>query len=833
MTLPTVDRLPRLSPVKPLLLLLAAGCLMLVAVLAAAERQNGLERERSRLRVVAVLQAMAEGMGAIARDYGVWDEAVEHLVVRLDADWADKNIGLWLAKNNGIDRTLMIAPDGSVPYAVIGGTRTEVARLDSPGLRALVAQARASAATERPEVGGIAEVDGRLVLATAVAVRPEDAAQTAPPFNVLVLTRDFAHVLPRLAETAGLPSLAVLPAHAVWTEPAVPLKDTGGVLLGRLTWSPPQPGSEFVRLSLPTSLGVFILIAALAGALWHQLRRAFVRLRRAYEGIAASDRRQRVFLGASPDYWLRLDTRGTVLDFIGPRDGLGEQAIAVGAAIERVLPAELAERLRQAMGVALFCGTLERFDFAIGVPPRWFEARVVRLDEGEAVFTASDVTARKTAEELLIRQAHYDTLTSLPNRVLALDRLAQAMARADRNGSVVGVAILDLVNFKAVNDTWGHGAGDSVLVEVGGRLAMSMRKSDTVGRLEGDEFLLVLPDIDSAEAVDRVVDKALQALRRPAAVTGQEVFIAGLAGVCTYPADGSTTAELLKNADTALYSAKRDGHAGVRRFQAAMTETLRQRALLETRLRRALGNGELSLHYQPLYDLQQDRIAGAEALLRWNPADMPPVGPQHFIPIAEATGLIIEIGRWALEEACRTAVAWRRHTGCDLRMAVNLSPRQFRHDIIADVTNALLHSGLPSEALELEITEGLLVDDDQAQALFKLRDIGLRLSIDDFGTGFSSLSYLRRFPFHTLKVDRAFVSNVLEDDGDATLTRTIVTMARGLGLSTVGEGVETQGQLEFLRGCGCDVIQGYLISPPVPPLKFRELLDAQGAAVAG
>jgi diguanylate cyclase (GGDEF)-like protein len=824
------NRLPRPSPIWPPLLLLLAGVLMVGVALIAAERQNDLERERSRVRVAAALQTLSEASGATARDYGVWDEGVANLVVSLDPDWADKNIGSWLFKYGGVSRSLVVAPDNSVPYAFVDGARTS-ARLDSAGLVGLTERARAAARDDRPEVVGLAMLDGRLVLGAAVAIRAEDTEAVTDPISVLLLVQDFSgYILPKLAETVGLPNLSVDPPGPARRPAALPLREGSAAILGQLAWAPPKPGSEFLELSLPASLAAFAIIAALAIVLWRGLHGAFARLHRAYEEIAVSQHRQQVFLGASPDTWLRLDAGGVVLDYIGPRDGLTEQPIRPGDRIDQVMPEEIAERLRQATRIALFCGTLERFDFALGVPPRWFEARVVRLDQGQVVLTASDVTARKTAEELLVRQAHYDTLTGLPNRVLAIDRLAQAMSRADRGSTHVGVVILDLVNFKAVNDTWGHGAGDMLLVEAGARLSAVMRKSDTVGRLEGDEFLLVLPDIDSDEAVDRVVEKALQALRRPTAIAGHEVFLSALAGVCSYPADGATTADLLKNADTALYSAKRDGHSGARRFHRAMTDSLRLRTMIETRLQRALSAGELSLHYQPLFDLRQGRITGAEALLRWNPTDMDPVGPQHFIPVAEATGLIVDIGRWVLDEACRTAAGWRSQAGKDFRIAVNLSPRQFRQDIVADVAGALRLSGLPPEALELEITEGLLVNEDQAKALFTLHDMGVRLSIDDFGTGFSSLGYLRRFPFHTLKVDRSFVSNVTADGGDATLTLTIVTMARSLGLSTIGEGVETPEQLSFLRDCGCDEIQGYLISRPVPPRQFRDLLES-GVAV--
>ncbi|GEM_PF-3412026 len=821
------NRLPRLSPVMPLLLLLIAGGLMVAAALFAAERQNDLERDRSRLRVGAALQTLSEALGSTARDYAVWNDSVAHLVTEIDPDWADNNIGVWLFKNMGVTRSLVVAPDGSLSYATSDGVRTGEVRLESPGLRDMVERARTRAREERPEVIGLAEFDGRLVLAAAAAIRAEDVTQITEPLSVLVLIHDFSsNVLPKLSTMVGLPSLVVVveprfPRH----EPTLPLNSLSGLTLARLIWSPPRPGSEFLLLSLPVSLAAFTLIAALAAVLWQRLGAAFARLRQAYNDIASSDRRQRTFLGASPDYWLRLDAHGTVLDYIGPRDGLGHQPIVPGRVIDDLLTIDVAERLHQASRIAQFCGTLERFDFATGLPPRWFEARVVRLDDGQVVLTASDVTARKTAEELLIRQAHYDTLTGLPNRVLALDRLGQAMARADRSGTVVGVVILDMVNFKAVNDSWGHSVGDALLVEVGARLSAQMRKSDTVGRLEGDEFLLVLPDIDSAEAVDLVVEKALQELRRPATIAGHEVFLSAQAGMCVYPADGTTTADLLKNADTALYSAKREGHTGTRRFQAAMTETLHQRYRLETGLQRALSNGELSLHYQPLVELEHNRIIGAEALLRWTPADMPPVGPQQFIPIAEATGLIVDIGRWVLDEACRTAMVWREHTGLDLRMAVNLSPRQFRQDIVADISQALSSSGLPPAALELEVTEGLLIDGNHAKALLTLHDMGLRLSLDDFGTGVSSLGHLRRFPFDTLKVDRSVV-------GDASLTRTIVIMARSLGLTTVAEGVETQEQRDALRDCGCDALQGYLISPPVPAPRFRELLDAQSHASA-
>lgn len=450
--------------------------------------------------------------------------------------------------------------------------------------------------------------------------------------------------------------------------------------------------------------------------------------------------------------------------------------------------------------------------------------------EIDSVLTVSiDITDRKEYERRLLHQANYDDITNLPNRLLALDRLLQAIARARRNGTQVAVLYVDLDEFKKVNDTVGHAVGDRLLVEAAERLTGSVRGSDTVGRLGGDEFLVVLPDVEREGRPDLVVRKILDELGRPFLVGGHEFYIGASIGVTLFPQDGAAPEELLQNADAAMYRAKAAGRNTFCFFSPEISAAARRRVEMEALLRHAAERHELHLVYQPIAELAGGRIMGVEALLRWESAQLGPVMPDRFIPLAEETGLIVGIGAWVLETACRQAMEWRRRLGLNLRIGVNVSYRQFLgHDFPATVARALEQTGLPPDSLELEITERLLMHDvhHAHDVLLRLRQMGVRLAIDDFGTGYASIIYLKRFPFSTLKIDKEFVADVGDGQDGAALVTAMINMAHGLKLEIVGEGVETEGQLEFLRSRGCHNAQGWHLSKPKPPAELEKVLAA-------
>jgi diguanylate cyclase (GGDEF)-like protein/PAS domain S-box-containing protein len=468
---------------------------------------------------------------------------------------------------------------------------------------------------------------------------------------------------------------------------------------------------------------------------------------------------------------------------------------------------------------------------------RWYSV------SGEPVFDASgdftgyrgvgrDISDRKHAEQELERLAHYDKLTGLPNRAMLQDRLAQALLRAQRNETLVAVLFLDLDRFKEVNDSLGHAVGDALLHEVARRIASCLRSTDTVARLGGDEFTVLLEGVHRVEEIERVAGKILTAVARPLRVGAHELAVSTSIGATVYPLDDQDQDTLLKNADMAMYHAKQEGRNNIQFFSPEMGTHSERRMDLTTGLRHAVERGELSAHYQPLVEVKSGRLVGLEALLRWENPDFGKVSPAQFIPIAEDTGLIVPIGEWMLRAVCRQMRAWRRAGRAPGYVAVNLSPRQFRQqDVVELVYRVLREYSMPPDSLELEITESTVMQrtEEAIMKMRRLRKLGVRIAIDDFGTGYSSLAYLQRFPVHTLKVDQSFVRDIRSDKNKAAIVSTVIGLARSLKLTALAEGVETREQLEFLRGEGCELYQGYLYSRPLPAAEIEPLLEKQAA----
>ncbi|MFN3076202.1 MAG: EAL domain-containing protein [Alphaproteobacteria bacterium] len=460
----------------------------------------------------------------------------------------------------------------------------------------------------------------------------------------------------------------------------------------------------------------------------------------------------------------------------------------------------------------------------------WEQASISPITEPDGTIThylavKEDVTQRKEYEALLLRQAHFDSLTNLPNRLLAMDRLSQALAHAHRKERMTALLFVDLDHFKRVNDTLGHIAGDELLRQTATRLTSCMRESDTVARMGGDEFIIILPDIETTTAAELVADKILQAFSAPYLIEGQQFFITPSIGISIYPIDDVDAHDLLRNADAAMYQAKAEGRGTFRFFTPKLNELARENMRLEQGLRQALERGELKVHYQPLVELASGNIVGVEALLRWNSAELGSVPPDRFIHIAEDTGLILPIGDWVVRTACAQLQEWQR-AGMSLFAAVNISGRQFLPHRLAQVISSALESNqLSPDLLEVEITESILLTDSAGLegTVRELENIGVTLSMDDFGTGYSSLSYLRRFHFHTLKIDRSFISGVASNVQDAGLVSSIIAMGHGMGLKIIGEGIETPEQLAFLREAGCDIGQGWLFGKAMDADTIRAL----------
>ena len=425
---------------------------------------------------------------------------------------------------------------------------------------------------------------------------------------------------------------------------------------------------------------------------------------------------------------------------------------------------------------------------------------------------------RKRSEAAIKKLAYYDTLTGLPNRVLFSDRLKQAIVMAERDKRDTALLFLDLDNFKNVNDSIGHTYGDRLLKITADRIQGCLRGSDTVARIGGDEFVVILPLVTGAEDVSKVAAKILDCLNKTVRFEEHEIYSSASIGISVFPDDGATADELLKNADIALYQAKERGRNNFQFFSKEMNVQALTRQLIESSMRQAITRDEFYLVYQPQFDIGSRRVVGLEALLRWHHPQKGNIYPLHFIAIAEETGMIIPIGEWVLRTACRQARAWHDAGYPWLRIAVNISARQFKQDTFVGLVKSILdESGLPPEYLELELTESTIMEraDTNIQALRELKKLGCTLAIDDFGTGYSSLSYLKHFPIDRLKIDRSFVRDLNTDGDDAAIAEAIIFMAHSLKLDVVAEGVEQEEQLNFLHSRNCDTLQGYLMSHPL------------------
>ncbi|MCV6589427.1 MAG: EAL domain-containing protein [Marinobacterium sp.] len=465
--------------------------------------------------------------------------------------------------------------------------------------------------------------------------------------------------------------------------------------------------------------------------------------------------------------------------------------------------------------------------------PEWLTITRVRESHSSRTLYAgifSDITERKKSEQLIESLAYYDPLTRLPNRQLLMDRLEVALASAHREGAQLAVMFLDLDNFKRINDSMGHSVGDKVLCIVAERLQACIREGDTVARLGGDELVILLTELDDLDEVHRTAQRVFDALQDSLNIDGMPLYISTSIGSAIYPVDGTDSEALLKNADTAMYRAKHAGRNGFRLYSAEMNDKSMHRLALENRLRTALHNDELLLEYQPKYSLLDGKIVGLEALLRWQDRELGRIPPDEFIPLAEELGLIGEIGAWVLHSAATQACRWQAQGLPAVQVSVNVSPQQLRQrDLETDVRYVLKSTGLVAELLDLEITESCVIEelDKVIDCLHRLRGIGVSISLDDFGTGFSSLSLLTRLPIDRLKIDRSFMTGIPGNPDNETLVSTILLMAHNLGFEVVAEGVETAAQRDFLTQHHCNQVQGYFYSRPLPATDIARLLAAE------
>ncbi|MCC5796741.1 MAG: EAL domain-containing protein [Methylophaga sp.] len=505
-----------------------------------------------------------------------------------------------------------------------------------------------------------------------------------------------------------------------------------------------------------------------------------------------------------------------VWDFIADQDGLHALRAKFKLAIaEQPIPCPFEAKIRNQRG--------ERLTVYL----TWDYMRDQQGAVTGFICVVSDVTERKQQEEKILELALYDSLTKLPNRFLSLDRINQLVLETGRRDQVIAVLFLDLDNFKKVNDSFGHEAGDKLLVEVANRLQHCIREADTVGRLGGDEFIILLSGLRKTTDVTHVVETVLNAIREPFLVEGCEIQLSASIGIALYPDDAGSASELIRNADMAMFHAKQAGKNKFVYFTTEMNEQAARRMQIEQHLQSALEKNELHLQFQPQVDLTNNRIIGAEALLRWQSRSLGYVLPDEFIQVAEQTGLIIEIGRYVIDNALMHAAKFQQ-IDPEFRLALNLSPSQFRdRGLTSYINSCIKRYQLAPGTLEFEITEGVLLSasTEVICLLEELSQIGVRIAMDDFGTGYSSLSYLRSYQFSALKIDRSFIADMTWDKADLELVNAIVAMAHSLGLQVVAEGVETRSQLRKLRQLGCDAAQGFLFSKAINAEKLVTLLS--------
>ncbi|SHK67485.1 PAS domain S-box-containing protein/diguanylate cyclase (GGDEF) domain-containing protein [Marinobacter antarcticus] len=537
-------------------------------------------------------------------------------------------------------------------------------------------------------------------------------------------------------------------------------------------------------------------------------------------------------LEATPDLFFLMEENGTIIDYhASDKKNLYVSAKEfVGNSIVDLLPENVARKFKSYIAKAIDQGGVSSFEYELNMPhgTTYFEARLSHLQEyKQVVIVVRDITEQHNSAEIIRQHAYFDTLTLLPNRFLSLDRLSQILEEAKRSSEKIAVLFLDLDDFKKVNDSLGHGVGDKLLIEAAKRLKYALRKSDTVGRLGGDEFIVLLRALaDDNNAID-IAENLLKVFREPFQIDGRELILTLSIGIAIYPENGICASDLLRNADTAMYQAKASGRNSYSFFTKEMNEIMLRRFEIEGQLHSALERNEFEVHYQPKFDVKTGNIVGAEALLRWKNPALGNVRPDEFIPIAEHTGLIVPIGKYVVKEALRFLNEWESAHQRDYTMAVNLSPRQFRDkDLIKFIKNSLSDASIKPESFEFEITEGVLIIGNSYidDALDELHKLGVKLSMDDFGKGYSSLSYLRKYSFDILKIDQSFINGMTLNKEDFNLVKATIAMAHSLDLLVVAEGVEMRKQLTLLDELGCDLVQGYYFSRAIPA---KELIAFQ------
>ncbi|WP_207460542.1 EAL domain-containing protein [Azospirillum sp. SYSU D00513] len=810
-------------------------------------RIDAIALEHATAEVERALAESVTTMGKKALEYSLWNDAVENIVVRFDPEWVNDNTGPYAERLWHLDRSYAVDGRDRLIYASADGALrddVEEAQRETAELRAVFEAARA-----RPEtlsgvtrIGASWYVFGAHVLAYEEGRDPLPADPAEP---VQVFLKSLNVDIARIAASRQTGMLRFLPADpAAQTDTgegagemaSVSVLDAEGKPAGRIVWAPEQPGDTIIAELAPFA-GAFggavaVLLIVFLRVLLRLKRQDALRLSEAR--LAQAQRIARLAYAVH----LAQDVL-EVSDDLAHLAGLpaGARLSSTAAWLDRIAPGQRQE-VKDAYARAWSEGS--RFD--IEYPVTRPDGRVLHMhevgepfrDAGGAVLglvtAIQDITDRKQAEEIIRYQASYDALTGLPNRTLFFDRLQQAIRRAARDGSRTALLFIDLNRFKWVNDTLGHGTGDMLLREAAQRLAGCIRESETIARLGGDEFTVILSDVKDRAGVDVVVRRILDRIEQPFQIAGQTLHLSASIGITFAPDQGTEVQQLVKNADVAMYQAKREGNGAWAYYAPDMDADAYERLRLENDLREAVARDELELHLQPIFDTRTGELAGAEALVRWRHPEQGLLLPASFIPVAEASGLIVPVGEWVLNAAARQLAFWQELGRTSLRLAVNISGAQIKHpDFEETVRRAIRAHGIRPDRLILEITENFILDPcpETLRRMQALRDLGVAFAVDDFGTGYSSLSCLKRLPVDILKVDQSFVQSMAQNEEDRAMVRAIVELAHSLRLQVIAEGIETGEQQAAAGQVDCGYAQGFFLGRPEPVEGFnRRFLPA-------
>lgn len=836
--------LARASLFKFVALLAGVFVLASVSLVYLANDLDRTEEVESAFYAKKAMQSLEKSMLSTVRDYAFWGDAYRHLHVEVDVDWAfvQQNIGPTIYSDFGFQGLFVVNDTNRTVYSVVKGElkAVEVSQWLGQSITAIVDKARAGAETETPTTAFI-NVNGAPALVAAAAITPgtdPTAVADDRPASVLIFVNLLNSAkLELMGNDFGVTRLHVATPDEMSAAFAVPLSDNAAI--GSLYWTSSRPGLRLLGIGLPL-IGIAALLVCLMT--WAILRRttagalvldaSYASLQSSQQALATSEARFRDVVEASSDWVWEIDADWR-LTFLSERfeavTGLSRTAWT-GASIDDLLSTELGT-LSQWLSIPN-----RRPD--ISVQCRYVDIkgreRITRLSaremSGEGFRgTATDVTEEVEARRRIEFLSQHDALTGLPNRTRLQEFLDGKLKALPTVEQPLVMLSLDLDRFKPVNDLLGHAAGDLVLNEVSSRLADCVREGDLVARIGGDEFVLILTDMNSSVEVEALCRRLIDSIERPIALDEQEVFVSASIGIAMAPTDALEAAELLRYADIALYEAKAAGRNTWRYYAGDMNVRIIERRRLESDLRFAIKNNELRLYFQPRYSIADGRMVGAEALVRWQHPERGLISPDTFIPIAEESGLILALSNWVLNTACSQAAQWPQN----LFVSVNLSPIEFKTGNLFERIQKTLHnSGIDPARVELEITESVMLDDAAGalEVMKNLKRLGVRICMDDFGTGYSSLSYLRTFPFDGLKIDRSFLNRLEESADDNAIIHAIVGLGRALSLTVTAEGIETAEHLKMLKAVSCDEGQGYFLSRPLDVDAFDALVEAAEAS---